>query len=170
MNFLDAEAWRFTQVLKDNYSGLLADFEQYAENQWVQNNQPYIGTTGGWLFVPFIGKGVKFERFIEQCPTVKRLMAEIPIYDNCVFSIMGPGAEIKPHKGHESDHLRVHLGIKTTGEASITVGNETAHWQNNQVIIFDDREMHSTVNPSKVNRIVFLFDILSKDYYNNLIC
>tara|TARA_B110000977_G_C10952457_1_gene445188 strand:- start:348 stop:860 length:513 start_codon:yes stop_codon:yes gene_type:complete len=170
MNFLDADKWQFTQTLKNNVAGLLSDFQQYHSSEWTHNNQAYISTVGMWAFIPFLGKGIRYNKFIQACPTVEKLLNTIPIYDNCVFSIMGPGAEIKPHQGHPGDHLRVHFCIDTAGLASITVGDETVPWQNNEVIIFDDKETHHTINPSDKNRIVFLFDILSKDYYNNLIC
>ena len=170
MNFLDSNKWKFTQTLKDNVTGLLIDFEQCHSSEWILNNQEYISTVGMWAFIPFLGKGVRYDKFIQTCPTVKKLLNTVPIYDNCVFSIMGPGAEIRPHQGHTGDHLRVHVCIETDGLASITVDDETVHWQNNEVIIFNDKETHHTINPSDKNRIVFLFDILSKDYYNNLIC
>ena len=170
MSFKNAEVWRYTQILKDYHAELLQDFQQYQYTDWITNNQHNIDTIGLWAFVPFISKGVHYKKFIQDCPTVGKLLEAVPVFDNCAFSIMGPGAEIKPHKGYDGDPLRVHLGLQTTGEASITVSGEKMHWQNKQVIIFDDRETHSTDNPSNENRIVFLFDILTADYYNNLIC
>lgn len=168
-NFFNPNDWRFTSILKSNYDGLLADFKQFDKTEWISNNQQYIDTVGTWDFIPFIGKGTRYEKFIQKCPTVSKLISLIPIYDNCAFSIMGPGAEIKPHKGHPGDHLRVHMGLITTGEASITVGNKTEFWREKEVLIFDDRDTHSTLNPSTQYRVVFLFDILSKEYYNNFL-
>jgi len=49
---------------------------------------------------------------------------------------MGPGAVIKQHQGHGNQHLRVHLGIKTSGKAWIRVGDQTQHWSSGEVLIF----------------------------------
>ena len=110
-----------------------------------------------------MSRGRKYWPYLWAFPTAHRLLKQIPIYDNCVFSIMGPGAEIPPHQGHPNDHLRVHLGIQADGAAWIRVGSETQHWHTGQVIVFDDRLDHETANPGS-ERVVFLFDILSKDY------
>jgi aspartyl/asparaginyl beta-hydroxylase (cupin superfamily) len=45
------------------------------------------------------------------------------------------------------------------------VGNQRQHWQQDQVLMFDDRSEHETANPSDQYRVVFLFDILTKDLH-----
>ena len=96
--------------------------------------------------------------------TSTTIAGQLPIVDNCVFSIMGPNSTIPTHDGHPGDHLRVHLGINTDGQAWIRVGQDRRHWHTGEVIIFDDRLDHETANPSDQPRVVLLFDIVSKDY------
>jgi aspartyl/asparaginyl beta-hydroxylase (cupin superfamily) len=169
MNFFDADCWKYTSVLKHQCQTLYNEFRQFNESDWVINNQKYIGTQGGWYFIPFIGKGVSYDQYLNRCPTVQNLLKQVPIFDNCVFSIMGPQSEIKPHRGHSDDHLRVHLTLITDGNAYIKVGDDVKWWQEREVLIFQDYEEHSTKNPSDSTRVVFLFDIKREDYFNNLI-
>jgi aspartyl/asparaginyl beta-hydroxylase (cupin superfamily) len=168
MNFLDAALWEYSQIIKDSHASLLEEFQQFKKSEWVDNNQQHIGAVGDWHFIPFIGKGIKYNSYLERCPTVQQLLITVPIFDNCVFSIMGPNSEIKPHKGHSGDHLRVHLSLISDGSAYITVGSERQFWQQGELLIFRDTEEHSTANPSNNTRVVFLFDIKQQDYHSNI--
>lgn len=168
-NFFDPDRWRYSQTIKECHASLTKEFNQFPQTMWINNNQKYIGLEGGWYFIPFIGKSIRFEPFIEKCPTVKKLIDETPIFDNCTFSIMGPHSEIKPHKGHSDAHLRVHLSLITDGNAYIKVGNDIQYWREGEILIFQDFEEHSTCNPSNNTRVVFLFDIKREDYFNNII-
>jgi len=169
MNFLDPAVWTFSQILRDSHAGLVKEFQQFEKTAWINNNQQNIDAAGGWYFIPFLGKGTVYNTYIEKCPTVQKLIEQVPIFDNCVFSILGPHSEIKPHKGHTGDHLRVHLSLITDGNAHITVGSDTEYWQQGELLIFQDAEAHSAANKSDNTRVVFLFDIKQQDYYDNIL-
>jgi ornithine lipid ester-linked acyl 2-hydroxylase len=164
-SFYNADSWRYTQILKDSLPDLQREFDRFPRWLWLNNREHSINSVGKWQFVPFMSRGRKYWPYLWAFPTVRRLLKQIPIYDNCVFSIMGAGAIIPEHQGHPGDHLRVHLGIQTDGAAWIKVGDHTRHWHTGQVTIFDDRLTHQTANPGS-ERVVFLFDILSKDYHD----
>lgn len=162
--FYDPAQWRYTPDLINACADLRREFDRFPKCLMINNHQHHIDTQGIWKFVPFMSRGRKWYPYLWAFPTVKRLMKQLPIYDNCVFSIMGPNSQIPAHSGHPGDHLRVHLGIHTDGAAWIRVGTQTQHWAESQVIVFDDRLDHETANPSNRSRVVFLFDILSQDF------
>lgn len=164
-SFYNADTWHYTQILKDAVPSLQREFARFPQFLWFNNREHKIANTGTWQFVPFIAKGRYFWPYLWAFPTVRRLLKQLPITDNCVFSIMGPGAKIPPHSGHPGDHLRVHLAIQADGHSWIRVGNETQHWYTGEVLIFDDRLEHETANPGN-ERVVLLFDILSKDLHD----
>lgn len=163
-SFYNANAWRYSKILKQALPDLQREFDRFPRWLWINNNQYKIQSSGTWHFVPFLGKGRKYWPYLWFFPTVRRLLKELPIVDNCVFSIMGANSTIPAHGGHSGDHLRVHLGINTDGQAWIRVGQDRRHWHTGEVIIFDDRLDHETANPSDQKRVVLLFDIASKDY------
>jgi beta-hydroxylase len=164
-SFYNANSWRYTPILKQALPELQREFDRFPQWLWLNNRQHQIESSGTWKFVPFLGKGRRYWPYLWAFPTVRRLMRELPIVDNCVFSIMGPGAVIPPHQGHPGDHLRVHLAVHADGSAWIQVGSERQHWRTGEVLIFDDRQEHETANPGS-ERVVLLFDILSKDYHD----
>lgn len=163
-SFYNSDSWRYTQILKDSLPCLQREFARFPRVLRLANREHNIATVGSWQFVPFVSRGRQYWPYLWAFPTVRKLMTQLPIHDNCVISIMGPGAVIPLHRGHTGDHLRVHLTINTDGAAWIKVGTDVRHWQPNQVLIFDDRLPHETANPGH-ERTVLLFDILSKDYH-----
>lgn len=168
-NFLSPDNWSWTPILEQQHQSLLSEFEQFDPTQWIANREQKIDQSGLWSFVPFMVRGQRIESYLQRCPTVAMLLNTVPMFDNCTFSIMGPDSKIDPHQGHSDQHLRVHLCLKTQGTAWIQVGDEKQHWQTGKVLIFQDRETHSTANPGTEDRVVLLFDVLKKDYYDHLI-
>lgn len=167
-NFYDPALWIHTEFLKSCHQNLVQEFEQWSPSQWVENTEYKIDQTGTWYFVPFLSRGRVVDRFLDQCPTVQKIMQTVPVFDNCTFSIMGPGAKIRPHQGHSDQHLRVHLALKTSGAAWIQVGDKTQHWQAGEVMIFQDSATHCTENPDLDYRSILLFDIKRSDYFDLL--
>jgi aspartyl/asparaginyl beta-hydroxylase (cupin superfamily) len=167
--FLDSDSWKYSETLKNSYNDLLCEFK-HVPRIFYQNNKEYkINTQGNWKHITFIRKGKTNHYYLWFFPTVKKLLAKLPIYDNCMFSIIEPGTTIPPHEGHSDSHFRVHLGIKTDGQAWIRVGDQTQHWKEKEVLIFNDYANHEVCNPSDKIRVVFLFDIKREDYFNNVI-
>jgi beta-hydroxylase len=167
-NFYNPAAWRHTEFLKSCHQDLVQEFEQWSPAQWIENTEYKIDQVGTWHFVPFLSRGHTVDHFLNHCPTVQKIMNAVPVHDNCTFSIMGPGAKIEPHQGHSDQHLRVHLGIQTTGKAWIQVGDQTQHWHNGQVLIFQDSETHCVENSSDQHRVILLFDIKRSSYFDQL--
>ena len=59
---------------------------------------------------------------------------------------MKAGTIVWPHTGPTNCRLRCHLGLKVPNDwqnVNITVADETRHWSDGQVIIFDDSFEHS---------------------------
>jgi len=170
--FFDPAVWKYTEILIQAYDGLLADFEQLSVTDWSPIDTGYTNSdikSDKWHSFTFITKSNYWQHNINRCSTVKELLSIVPIYDNCVFSILDPGCKIPPHHGFSDQHLRVHMGLKTDGSAWIRVGDQTQHWKEKQVLVFDDWEEHEILNPSVNLRVIFLFDIRRKDYFDNII-
>jgi aspartyl/asparaginyl beta-hydroxylase (cupin superfamily) len=170
--FYDSEKWWYTDIIVQSYDGLLHDFEQIPKSCWTSSGSGYNNSlikSDKWNIIPFITKGVRHNVNIDRCPTVSALLGSVPIYDNCLFSILDGGACVPPHRGFSDHHLRVHLGIIADGQAWIRVGDQTRHWKERQLLIFNDWENHEVNNPSRNSRVVFLFDVEKHSYFDNCI-
>lgn len=70
---------------------------------------------------------------------------------------------MEPHFGVTHKVLRAHLGLYVNGDAGICVGNETRHWKEGELLIFDDSILHYAWNRGPTTRVVLLFDFYKKE-------
>jgi hypothetical protein len=87
---------------------------------------------------------------------------------NTSVPVLGPGAEIKPHKHPIKDHkhrMNYHLCITEDPEAYLTVGHETKTWKRGQILAFKNTGpyRHSVIHKGKNTRIVLMLE-LDVDY------
>lgn len=166
--FLDSNTWKYSESLQRCYRDLQKEFHRVPKFFYQDNKEYKIATQGNWKFINFIRKGRINYFNLWLFPTVKKLLNEIPIFDNCMFSIVGPNSSIAAHAGHSDQHFRVHMAIETDGQAWIRVGNEQRYWHPQEILIFDDYANHEVCNPSTSDRVVFMFDIPRDQYYDNI--
>ena len=60
------------------------------------------------------------------------------VMGSAYFSILSPGARLKPHCGPTNIRLRVHIGISVPDGAAMRVGNVTRRWADSDALVFDD--------------------------------
>lgn len=93
----------------------------------------------------------KTAEIIESCKNIKLAM----------FSILEPGAEIKPHLGPNKLCYRYHLTFECSpcNSAFINVGGISHHWKVGESVLFDDTFLHYVKNPTDKRRIVLFCDV-----------
>jgi hypothetical protein len=66
-----------------------------------------------------------------------------------------------PHKGYSRMVLRCHLPLIVPDEdlCGLRVGDETRHWEEGELMIFDDSFEHEAWNKTNEKRVVLMFDI-----------
>lgn len=119
---------------------------------------------GSWDTHGVFWAGQELERKA-SAPLCKELLgAWRPSVFNAGFSLLRPGALIKPHQGYTSDVIRLHLGLiapePDSALCGIQVGDETRGWGEGEILLFDDTQTHSAWNRSDRARIVLLLDLL----------
>jgi aspartyl/asparaginyl beta-hydroxylase (cupin superfamily) len=167
--FYKADQWAYTPRLIDSLELLQKEFYRYPALFRQQTKEQKIAVTGSWQRISFMEKGQSYYLNCLLFPTIRRLLRELPIHDNCIISIIGPNATISKHPGHSNRHLRVHFCLDTVGGAFMRIGNEQQEWRTGKVMIFQDSEIHEVVNTVPYERTVLLFDIKREDYFDNLI-
>ena len=108
--------------------------------------------------------GRKFDKNCNILPITTSILERIPdivshVKGAAKISVLQPGTVIKPHSGPSNTRIRLHLGIKVSKEASITVGNETRTWTEGKILAFDDSYTHSVIHRGEAPRIALIADI-----------
>ena len=168
-NFYDPDQWAYSPRLIDSFHELLTEYNCFPKELHTVHTETKLQVDGCWRQIVFLRKGQSSQDNCNAFPTIQRLLQELPIYDNCMISVIGPDAKIYPHPGHSNQHLRVHLCLHTIGGAYMKIGMEQQEWHTGKVMIFQDSEIHEVVNTGPYERTVLLFDIKREDYFDNLI-
>ena len=81
------------------------------------------------------------------------------VMGSAYFSVLTPGARLRPHCGPTNVRLRVHIGLSVPPGAAMRVGNETRAWADGAALAFDDSFEHEVWNLGSSPRLVFIVDI-----------
>lgn len=76
-----------------------------------------------------------------------------------LFSLLKPGAHIRPHHGLFNFRLICHLPLIVPPGCTLRVGNRRRPWREAELLIFDDSMEHEAWNRSDRQRIILLFEI-----------
>jgi beta-hydroxylase len=91
------------------------------------------------------------------CPRTVALLEGLPEVRLAMFSILEPGARIRPHTGPFKASIRYHLGLSCPPEAQILVDSRPYSWRDGEDVLFDDTYVHEVLNGSSAKPRVVLF-------------
>lgn len=119
---------------------------------------------GGWDAYGIFWAGREIDRRT-RAPLAKEVLSSWQsIVFNAGYSLMRPGANIKPHVGYTSDVLRLHLGVyapvSDPALVGLRVGGVIQGWVEGECVLFDDTQEHCAWNKSAQPRVVLLVDLL----------
>lgn len=165
--FYDSNDFEFLKPLTSNISiikkELLEVMNDNEQNQWLKTFPHYVKSQQhkSWKVFSFIFFNIKFLNNAMLCPKIAELIYSIPEILSCDFSNIEAKTKILPHKGYTKMVLRCHLPLIVPNEelCALRVGNETRHWKEGELLIFDDSFEHEAWNNSESNRVVLMFDI-----------
>ncbi len=165
--FFDPTEFPWTGRLEAEYRLIQAELEPLLqEPRRLPNFQDIspdqlVGTRDDrWKTFFFYCYGHRVRSNCARCPQTDRLLRTIPGMKTAFFSILLPGKEIGLHRGPYNGVLRYHLGLKIPPGAAcgITVGGQTAHWEEGRSLVFDDTYLHRAWNRSDQIRAILFVD------------
>jgi beta-hydroxylase len=155
MSFLDANAFEPLRPLTASWQLIRDEYDQIKNQaqQW-----PEAIHNGKWdvIGLCFLGDNLPTQAI---APITTKLCTDIPGVWTFGFSIMQPGCLISPHRGYTKDVLRIHLGLHVNSESAIRVGDEEASWNEGELLMFDDTQVHSAWNRGLSERVILLIDV-----------
>jgi beta-hydroxylase len=149
-----------TPLIQAELAPLLQEPRRLPNFQDISPDQ-LVGTRDDrWKTFFFYCYGHRVRSNCARCPETDRLLRTIPGLKSAFFSILLPGKEIGLHRGPYNGVLRYHLGLKIPAgqTCGITVGGQTAHWQEGGSLIFDDTYLHKAWNRSNEIRAILFVD------------
>jgi hypothetical protein len=79
------------------------------------------------------------------------------------FTVLYPGASIRPHFGPTNYKYRIHLCIDIDGIGGIVTAHGTRFWNKGQIFILDDSYLHAGFYDGTRPRVILLVDIAKQD-------
>jgi beta-hydroxylase len=151
--------WR---VIRRELDDVLAHRDALPNFQDISEDQKALTTDDRWKTFFLYGFGYKAEANCARVPRTTEIVEQIPGMKTAFFSILAPGKKIPPHRGPYKGVMRCHLGLKVPEPAErcwIRVGNDVAHWEEGEVLLFDDTHEHEVHNDTGGERVVLFLDV-----------
>jgi aspartyl/asparaginyl beta-hydroxylase (cupin superfamily) len=110
-----------------------------------------------WKTYYFFLHGRPVPEHLAACPRTRDVLKLVPHNSlHVCFSALEPGAGLHPHTGPTNGSLTAHLGLLNCEQTSIWVGNETARYRDDDVLIFDDSFVHWVDNAGTERRFTLM--------------
>jgi len=146
-------------ILENNWEVIRQECEKVAAPSYTQWPEHGI-YRGQWdVYGIYDLQGNLIPAHAQECPETTKILEKIPRLRTGGFSMLGAGAQIKPHVGYTDAVLRAHLGlIIPEGDCGLKVGDHTYRWTEGNAFVFDDRELHEAWNNTSGSRYILLVD------------
>jgi len=168
--FISVDTFDWIPGLEAEWPTIRAELDQvlaYRDDlpnfQDISIDQASITDDDGWKTFFFFAYGFRSELNCARCPRTTALLDAVPGLTTAFFSILAPGKRIPEHRGPWRGVLRYHLALRVPEPrtaAGITVGGETAHWEEGRSLLFDDGYEHEAWNGTDGVRVVLFVDVV----------
>lgn len=151
------------EAVRDEARAVLPYFDELPNFQDISEEVAYITRDDRWKTFMLMGYGIPMRRNMAQCPATVALLEKIPGVRTAFFSILAPGKRIPEHRGPYNGVLRLHLALIVPEPAErcwIEVEGQRTHWNEGEVLIFDDAYRHQVHNDTDGVRVVLFVDFL----------
>ena len=178
--FYEREEFAWVPALEAETPTIRAELEALLKSQ-AEEFEPYVAAdadrSGGtapnahlagdasWSAYHLLKGGQPVEGHAERFPATLAALEGVPmprIADRApmaLFSLLKPGAHIRPHHGLFNFRLICHLPLIAPPDCTLRAGNRQRQWSEGELIIFDDSMEHEAWNRSDRQRIILLFEI-----------
>jgi aspartyl/asparaginyl beta-hydroxylase (cupin superfamily) len=166
---LEAQTGRIKAELEALLAAQAEEFEPYVaadadRSSGTAPNAHLAGSTT-WSAYHLLKGGKPVEGHAEHFPATLAALEAVPLpriagrAPMALFSLLKPGAHIRPHHGLFNFRLICHLPLIVPTDCTLRVGNHQRSWSEGKLLIFDDSMEHEARNASDLQRIILLFEI-----------
>lgn len=159
--------YSWANTLEKNYKEIKEEALKLIQKHHLQSH--YLNrsdiVSGQWNSIMLI-QGGKKEPICQQCPKTMALLQLISntfSFREVMFSVLEPGAIIKPHRDYSNTYLTYHLGLVIPNDCGIIVGGIESRWEEGKSLILDTSYEHEVWNNSNDFRLILLVDFFHPD-------
>ena len=178
--FYEREVFAWVPSIEAQVGPIKAELEALLRSQ-AEEFEPYVAAdadrSGGtapnahlagdasWSAYHLLKGGEPVEGHAEHFPETLAALRHAPLpriagrAPMALFSLLKPGAHIRPHHGLFNFRLICHLPLIVPPDCTLRVGNQQREWREGQLLIFDDSMEHEAWNRSDRQRIILLFEV-----------
>jgi aspartyl/asparaginyl beta-hydroxylase (cupin superfamily) len=166
---LEAETATITAELEALLKAQSDDFEPYvaadADRSGGTAPNAHLAGSANWSAYHLLKGGEPVAGHAERFPATLAALERAPLpriegrSPMALFSLLKPGAHIRPHHGLFNFRLICHLPLIVPPDCQLRVGNQVRSWRAGELLIFDDSMEHEAWNRSDSERIILLFEI-----------
>jgi beta-hydroxylase len=112
-----------------------------------------------WRSFFFWGYGYPVEENLQRCPAVAGALANVPGLVSAIFSVVGPKAHIRRHRGVSKAIMTAHVPLivpRLADRCRMEVDGRSVVWSMGRPVVFDDTYPHEVWNDSDEARVVLL--------------
>ena len=120
-----------------------------------------------WKSIGFYFWGLRDEANAKRFPEIFEILEKIPGLVSASFSMLEPHSRILPHFGETNGVYRAHMGVRIPAqmpECGFTVKGESRSWQEGELLIFLDANIHAAHNDSDARRYILLVDVIRPEF------
>ena len=105
----------------------------------------------------------------DRYPSLARFVSAFPHSINFRLNVLAPGASLSPHKepvcfrtrgSAVGLRLRLHLPVETNQSAEVLLDDQTYHFEQGQIILFNQGCVHAAANRGGTERLHLVWDML----------
>ncbi len=144
---------------------VLPDFVDVPEGRRMVDYVGGEGPTPAWEAFFFYRHGERFDANHARCPQTSALLESIDLCHingqapEILYSILRPGSRIMPHYGVSNVRAVMHLPLQVPLDCALNIVDAGEHhWQEGQLMMFDDTYLHEAWNRSTSTRVILLMD------------
>lgn len=163
-----AAGWQDLRTEAVNLLGDHTNFESFLGLKPGQPHADYVAGSGpnpAWDAFFFYRHGKRFDANHARCPKTSALIDSLTLCrvenqaPEVCFSVIRPGSKIMPHHGVTNSRLVMHLPLVVPSDCALNIiGVGEHHWQEGELMMFDDTFQHEAWNDSEQSRVILLMD------------
>lgn len=153
------------RLLDDGDGGFTPYIEAGSDRSGGTAPNAHLAGDPRWGAYHLLRKGEAVDDHAAACPATMAALALVPLpriagsAPMALFSLLRPGAHIRPHHGLFNFRLICHLPLVVPPDCAFRVGNRTRSWREGKLLIFDDSIEHEAWNGASRIRAILLFEI-----------
>jgi aspartyl/asparaginyl beta-hydroxylase (cupin superfamily) len=167
--FYDPSTLALCKRLQDKYETICQEYQALLDHGKTKfQSVTSMNYDSGWQTLVLFYNGHRIPNFpYHLCPVTTKILESAPLAGRIAgFNRQRPGTGIPLHTDGNNMWLTCQMGIRVPDDqqASITVGQETRHWEAGKCLLYDTTFQHETMNRHPTQERV----VLHVDFFNTL--